>query len=197
VLISAAAGGVGTALVQIARNAGCEIFAMVGSDSKANLVTSLGASVVINYKKENPWQKIRRYGGAGPDVVFDSLGGDFVRNGIRELNKGGKMVCFGGAQMASASNILAKIRYGLSFGFYHPAQLMMQSKSLIGVNMLRIADYRPEAIQRALNAVIEELKSGKLHPVAGTLFDSEHAADAHALLESGNSTGKIAFSWVK
>lgn len=197
VLVSAAAGGVGTALVQIAHNSGCEVFAMVGSDAKANLVKSLGASVVINYKKENPWQEIRRNGGKGPDVVFDSLGGSFVKNGIKELNKGGKMVCFGGAQMAAASNIFAKIQYGLSFGFYHPAQLMMQSKALIGVNMLRIADHRPEAIQRALSAVISDVTAGHLRPVEGTLYSVEDAAKAHEFLESGNSTGKIAFSWVK
>ena len=82
-------------------------------------------------------------------MIFDSIGGASVRKGLRLLGAGGRIVCLGGA--AHSRGRLQAVRtlaFAMSFGFSHPVGLMMASKSIIGVNMLRIADERPQALIR-------------------------------------------------
>jgi len=194
VLISAAAGGVGTALIQIALSKGCKVIAVVGNDQKGELVKSLGAADWYNYRKGDVHAEVLNAHGR-MDVIFDSVGGSNVSKGFQLLKYGGKMVCYGAAQMSSQRNIFSKIRFGLAFGFYHPAQFMMNSKSFIGVNMLRLADHRPQAVQRALEGVMELYHAGKINPVEGKIFKAAQIAEAHDYLASGQSVGKIAVEW--
>ncbi len=196
VLIHSAAGGVGMALLQYALYKKCEVFATTGSDSKVDLLKQMGAHHVINTSKvafEEYIDEVSK--GEGVDVIFDAVGADFIKRGIKALAAGGRIVCYGAAQMTDATNIFSKISKGLQFGIYHPAEFMMNSKSLIGVNMLKIADNRPLVLKRCLENVVRLVDEGIFKPQGGKIFKASEIAEAHKFLEGRKSTGKVACAW--
>jgi NADPH2:quinone reductase len=197
VLVQAAAGGVGTVLVQLAKRRGCVVYGTAGSDEKLAYLRELGVDHPINYRREDFADAVRRLRGAGGlDVVFDSLGGSAVRKGIGLLAAGGRMVCFGAAERdAGALQVLRDARFAASFGFIHPIPLLMNSKSLLGVNMLRLSDDRPDVLERVLRAVGELVLQGEVRPTVGGRFPASQIADAHELLSGRGSTGKIVVTW--
>ena len=196
VLIHSAAGGVGTALMQYAKYKNCEIFATTGSSSKVEMLKQMGAQHVIDTSKTDFEDYIHEATkGDGVDVIFDAVGASFMKKGINSLAAGGRIVCYGAAQMTDATNIFSKVVKGLQFGIYHPAQFMMNSKSLIGVNMLKIADNKPFVLQRCLQNVVRLVDEGIFKPQNGKLFKADQIAEAHKYLEGRQSTGKVACEW--
>jgi len=194
VIIHSAAGGVGTALMQYALHKHCEVFATTSSDSKINLLKQQGATHVINTAKENFYRTIKNLSPNGVDVIFDALGGKFVKQGIKLLSPGGRIVCYGASQM-TGTTFLNRAKAALQFGFYHPAQFMMSSKSLLGVNMLKIADEKPEALQYCLQDVMRLFNEGVFKPMAGKIFPAAEIANAHRYLQEKKATGKVALTW--
>lgn len=195
VLVQSGAGGVGSALIQFARYKQCEIFATAGSPEKISYITELGVHHPINYTTEDFADKIHELTrGQGVDVIFDAVGGSAVSKGMKSLAAGGRLVCYGAATLSN-KNIFGKIRAGLSFGFYHPAMLMMPSKSIIGINMLKIADSKPEMMQHCLESVVQLAKEGVFVPKASQVFPIAAVATAHNLLESRQTIGKVVLQW--
>lgn len=196
VLIHSAAGGVGTALMQYAVHKKCEIFATTGSSSKVEMLKQMGAHHVIDTSKVEFDEYIDEVTkGDGVDVIFDAVGAGFMRKGIGALASGGRIVCYGAAQMTDATNIFSKLGKAIQFGIYHPAIFMMSSKSMIGVNMLRIADNKPHVLQRCLENVVRLVEEGVFKPQEGKVFKAEDIAEAHKYLEGRQSTGKVACEW--
>ncbi len=197
VLIHAAAGGVGSLLIQLCKERGCVVYGTAGSAEKLELLRSLGVDHPINYRTADFVEEVRRLrGDAGLDVIFDSIGGSYVRRGIGLLGAGGKIVCFGAASHeAGPMQVLRSLRFLASWGLPHPVPLLMRSRSLMGVNMLRIADERPEVLGRCMRGVADLALAGRLQPVVGGKFTAAQIGDAHELLESRRSTGKIVVTW--
>lgn len=197
VLVQAAAGGVGTLLVQLAKRRGCVVYGTAGSDSKLDYLRNIGVDHPINYRSHDFAAEVRRLrGDAGLDAIFDSLGGAAVRKGLQLLGSGGRIVCFGAADRESGSfQLLRDIRFLASWGLPHPIPWLMSSKGLIGVNMLRIADNRPLVLQRCLSAVIDLALRGELQPTVGGRFTAAQIAAAHDFLASRASTGKVVVEW--
>jgi NADPH:quinone reductase-like Zn-dependent oxidoreductase len=195
VLIQSGAGGVGTALIQYAKYRGCRIFATAGSESKLNYLKALGVQHAINYNTQDFEKVINDVTEKkGVDAIFDAVGGKSIKKGIRSLSPGGRIVCYG-ASALNGKNIFGKIITALQFGFYHPAMLMMPSKSIIGVNMLQIADHHPAIIQRCLQQVMDLYKAGVFQPSIGKVFPSTAIGEAHDFLENRMSTGKVVVQW--
>ncbi|MFN8311076.1 MAG: zinc-binding dehydrogenase [Chitinophagales bacterium] len=195
VLIHSAAGGVGTALLQYAKHIGCEIFATAGSDSKVEILKKAGAHHAINYSTHDFADEVKRItGGKGVDVIFDAVGGSYVKKGFGILGSGGRILCFGAADL-SDRNIISRIGAALAFGIYHPVQFMLGSKSMMGINMLRIAENKPEALQYCLKKVVQLYSEGVFKPHVGGVFPVTELSKAHALLEGRGSTGKITVTW--
>lgn len=197
VLIHAAAGGVGTLLVQMCVERGCVVYGTAGSADKLELLGKLGVEHAINYRTSDFVAEIQRLrGAAGLDVIFDSIGGASVRRGIPLLGAGGKMVCFGAASHeAGPLQLFRSIKFLASWGLPHPVPLLMRSRSLLGVNMLRISDERPEVLARCMRGVADMALSGRLEPIVGGRFSAAEIAAAHELLESRKSIGKIVVTW--
>ena len=190
VLVQAAAGGVGTVLVQLAKRRGCVVYGTAGSDDKLAYLRQLGVDHPINYRREDFADAVRQLrGAAGLDVVFDSLGGSAVRKGLGLLAAGGRIVCFGAAERgAGALQLLRDARFAASFGFIHPIPLLINSKSLLGVNMLRLSDERPEVLQRVLRGVGELVLKGDVRPTIGGRFHASQIAEAHDFLGGRGSS---------
>lgn len=197
VLIHAAAGGVGTLLIQLAKKAEAIVFAKVSSEEKREKCLSLGADFAINYRQENYTDSIEKtIGKKRLDVSFNPVGGSTFKTDNQLLGAGSRMVLFGGSELAEGKwGILSQLNFIRKMGITVPVFLMMQSKSMIGVNMLKIADTKPEIIQFCMNEVISMHKSGVLTPENGGDFNYTEINKAHRLLESGKSIGKIAVHW--
>ncbi len=126
--------------------------------------------------------------------MFDAVGGSSVKKGIKLLAAGGRLVCYGASVMTD-KNFLGRIKAGLSFGFYHPAMLMMPSKSIIGINMLKVGDSNPGMMQRCLESVIQLTKEGVFVPRPAQIFPVSEIAKAHMMLENRQTIGKVALEW--
>ncbi len=191
VLIHAGAGGVGTALIQLCKLKNAKIYATAGSESKLDYCRKQGATVAINYAKEDFSEVIKE----PIDVAFDSLGATNFRKSYKILNRGGRIVGYGASSMTDAGNIFSKAKMGAAFGIYHPAQLLMESRSMIGVNMLRIADYKPDTLKYCMESVIQLLHEGKIDPHVGQMYAAKDIYQAHDDMESRKTIGKIGIVW--
>lgn len=194
VLIQAAAGGVGSLLVQIAKHRGCIVYG-TASTGKQDFIKKLGVDYAIDYTKDNFYDVIKG-NGHQLDTVFDSLGGTAFAKGVKLLAPGGKMVCYGAAeQLESRKNKLKLISLAVGFGLFSPISLLMQSKSIITVNMLRIADFKQSVFNEVLQNVIKMADQKIITPHVSKVFPALDIAEAHDFLESRQSTGKVVLKW--
>ena len=197
VLVQAAAGGVGTALAQLAKLKGCEVFGTAGSDEKLGYLKKIGVDHPINYRTSNFVDEVRRIlKGETLDVVFDSLGGKTYRRSKSLLGTGGRIVSFGIAERSGKKGgIFSTLKVVLDFGFMHPVGLIMKSQAAAGINMLQVADHKPLVLARCLRAVVQLADEGRLAPQTGAVFKADQIAAAHRLLEGRTSMGKIVVEW--
>ena len=199
VLIQAAAGGVGTALVQIAKRRGCVVFGTAGSPAKLDYLKKIGVDHPIDYRQNDFSKEVRSIcSDRGLDVVFDSIGGKTFRQGFNLLTSGGRIVSFGVAGMTGGRlDFIRVLRTVLGFGFFHGLQLLSNSKSVLGLNMLRIAEDKPEALQRCMVTVLDLAEKGELSPQVGGEYPADQIAEAHMFLETRQSTGKVILKWME
>lgn len=197
VLIHAAAGGVGTILIQLAKSKGAVVFAKIGDDAKLSLVKELGADYVINYNNSDYASQIETIlKGKKLDISFNAVAGSTFKKDIKLLGAGGKLFLFGGAELSRGKwGIFSQLNFVKKMGIVIPIGLMMTSKNILGVNMLKIADQKPEVLSFCLNEVIDLFKKGIIIPQIGGEFSKDEINQAHRLLESGKSTGKIVIKW--
>lgn len=195
VLIHAAAGGVGTAFVQMAKDRGCEIYGTCGSDEKIEYLKSLGVDHPINYRKKDFFEVIKKSSGTHSlDAVFDAVGGESVKKGFKLIGAGGSLVVFGAASI-TGKNIFGKLKTVFGFGWYHPLKFIMSSKAMIGVNMLRIGDNKPHVLKRCLENVVKQVEDGILDPTIAKVFTIDELTEAHNYLKGRKSIGKITVTW--
>lgn len=194
VLIHAAAGGVGIMAVQIARDAGCEVFGTVGSEEKAAFLEKLGVHHPIVHTRQDVESEVeRRLGGAGLDLVLDSLGGRSIASGMRMLAPSGRLVSIGIASLTPRqSRSLISAGMGLlKVPILHPYHMLAESKSFLGINLKRLGPSRPRLLARALCEVFEMVRQGRLRPYLDSVHAFESCATAHERLHGRQSIGKV------
>ncbi len=199
VLIHAAAGGVGTALIQLCKMKGAHVIAKVSSKEKENLVRNLGADETVNYR-EKPYAEtvsaLLNASGERLDVSFNPVAGSTFKKDWGLLGTGGRLVLFGGSELSNGKwGLLSTINFVRKMGFVVPIGLMMRSKSIIGINMLKIADFKPQVLTQCLNEVVQMVKQGKIQPIVGGVYKQGEFAKAHRLLEEGKTVGKLIVEW--
>lgn len=170
VLVEAAAGGVGSLLVQLARQAGARVVAAAGGPDKAALATELGASVTVDYSAPGWAERVRRHAGR-VDVVFDGVGGEIAAAAFGLLAGGGRFCAFG-----MASGAFARITEDEADGR--------------GITIIRGAPVAPEQMRELSQAALDEAAAGRLRPVIGQTYPLERAAEAHAALAARATIGK-------
>jgi NADPH2:quinone reductase len=196
VLIHSAAGGVGNLLVQIAVHHGCEVFAVASGTRKTEWLRSLGAHHVIDRHATDYAVQVKRVlKDARMDISFNAVGGSTFRKDMALLGSGGALVLFGGAERGSGRGPFGTLAFVWRMGLTIPIFLMMKSQSLIGVNMLRISERDPALLARCAHEVVAAVRSGWLKPHVEKVFPAEQLPEAQALLESGDSMGKVAVKW--
>lgn len=197
VLIHAAAGGVGSGLIQLCKNQGATVIAKVGDDAKLDVVKKLGADYAINYNKTDYELEIQRLlKGQKLSFSFNPVGGTTFKKDMRLLGANGKLVLFGGSELSNGKyGIVSQLNFLRKMGMLIPAFLMMQSKSVLGVNMLKIAIQEPLILKECMEEVQRLFAENKWQIVIGKVYRYTELTEAHLHLESGKSVGKLVVRW--
>jgi NADPH2:quinone reductase len=170
VLVEAAAGGVGTLLVQLAVGAGAMVLAAAGGPAKLGLAAELGASVTADYTVAD-WPE-RALAAAGPvDVVFDGVGGAVGTAAFSLLRAGGRCCT-----------------YGMASGQF--ARISDDAAASGGITLIRGVPVTPDRMRDLSGAALAAAAAGALRPVIGQTFPLARAAAAHAAIEARATTGK-------
>jgi len=170
VVVEAAAGGVGSLLVQLARNAGARVIGAVGTRHKLEVARELGASVLVDYADAQWATQIRSKVG-NVDVVFDGVGGTIGRAAFELLRPGGRFVPFG---MASGSF----------------APVSDADAGEAQVTLIRSGRRTPGELCDLAQMALQEALAGRLRPLIGQTFPLERASEAHAAIEGRATVGK-------
>ncbi|HFK1441349.1 TPA: NADP-dependent oxidoreductase [Bacillus cereus] len=181
ILIHAGSGGVGTFAIQLAKIMGATV-TTTASEAGANLVTSLGADEIINYKTEKFEDILKNY-----DAVFDTIGGATLEKSFNIIKSGGNIVSVSGMPIA---------RFGKEFGsgFFKTLLFSLASKKLTALEKKHNAQYsflfmKPSGDQ--LRTIANYIEAGKIKPVIDRVFPFEDAQKAMEYSESGRAKGKI------
>ncbi|HYL44846.1 MAG TPA: NADPH:quinone oxidoreductase family protein [Ktedonobacteraceae bacterium] len=178
VLVHAAAGGVGTLAIQLAKLLGAgTVIGTASNAQKLELIRRLGADAAINYTEENwPEQVKQATGGKGPDIILEMVGGSIAEQSLQCLAPFGRMVIYG-----AASSQIAQ---------FTGVQLMYKNQAIIGY-WLTAQLRRPDHIARAAMELMQYLIGGKLEIVVGQTFPLAAAAEAHKAIAERKTTGKV------
>jgi NADPH:quinone reductase-like Zn-dependent oxidoreductase len=194
VLLHAAAGGVGIAATQVARAEGAGTIYGTASRSKHDVIRSLGVDHAIDYTTQDFRKEVRRIAGEDQplDLVMDAIGGSSFRKSWSLLGAGGRLVCFGASSVMQGDkrSVRALARSLATTPVFHPLSMMRSSRSVIGLNMLRLWDAKG-SFDEYLAPLREGIANGKLRPVVAEAFPLERAADAHRFLAERRNIGKV------
>ncbi|WP_276281909.1 quinone oxidoreductase family protein [Halorussus caseinilyticus] len=178
VLVHAAAGGVGTAAVQLASAAGAEVFGTASTDAKLELAERLGCDHPINYEAADFAEEIDAVtDGGGVDLVLDGVGGETFARSLDALSHFGRVVAYGAASGEP--------------GEVETTRLLFENKSVLGFHLGNALQRDPQRILQSVPELEAMLADGDLEVVVGQRFDLEDAADAHAAIENRETTGKV------
>ncbi len=197
VLIHGAAGGVGSALLQLGRLAGLEMYGTCSSRG-ASAVSDLGG-IPIDYQHQDFVKEIHRLTGEGVDVVFDSIGGTHIWRSRKALRSGGMVVAYGltsslrGGRLASGRPGRRHRFRGIAiFGLYIAVGWLLPSrKRVVPYSIQWLKRLRPAWFRQDLIALFDLLQQQKIKPLIAQRFPLAEARHAHELLGNGGVTGKI------
>lgn len=177
VLVSAAAGGVGSLILQLARRDGAKIvIAAASSEEKRALTLSLGADFAVDYTVPGWQEDVRRHsGGCGADIIYDTVGGAFSRAALDALAPCGELV------------LAAMGRFGLKPEDIE--RMLGENQSIKGFSLLPLLT--PRGLQDDLGALFDLAAKGRLAVVEGGRFPLEKAAEAHRAIEERRTAGKV------
>jgi NADPH:quinone reductase-like Zn-dependent oxidoreductase len=186
VLIHAAAGGVGTAATQIAKRAGAEVWG-TASPGKHEAIRGFGVDHPVDYTRRGWHRDVPPL-----DLVLDAIGGRSFRTGYDLLRPGGRLVCFGASAVSSGEkrNVATALKTVVSMPRFNLIKQMSQSKSVIGLNMLRLWD-DAGTLDPWIGPLRELLEDGTVQPVVAEAFPFDRAPDAHRMLGERRNVGKV------
>jgi len=175
-LVHGGAGGIGSCAIQLASALGARVFATAGSEEKLELCRSLGAERAISYRDEDFVEVLRGAGGA--DVVLDNMGAKYLDRNVAALATEGRLVIIG--------------MQGGSKGQLDIGALLAKRGAVVATTLRA----RPVAEKAAICRAVEEhvwplVAAGTVRPMIGAELSLDDVAEAHALMESGEHTGKI------
>jgi NADPH:quinone reductase-like Zn-dependent oxidoreductase len=196
-LIHGAAGGVGSALLQLGRLAGLEMYGTC-SWRGASAVSDLGG-IPIDYQQQDFVKEIHRLTSEGVDVVFDGIGGTHIWRSREALRPGGTVVAYGltsslrGGRLASGGPGRRHRFRGIPiFGLYIAGGWLLPSRrQVVPYSIQWLKRLKPELFRQDLIALFDLLKQRKIKPLIAQRFPLVDARHAHELLGKGGVTGKI------
>ncbi len=178
VLVLGAAGGVGTAAIQIAKAAGARVIAAASTDEKCGLCTSIGADATINYGSKDLRDEIKRLtDGKGPDVIYDPVGGDHAESAFRSIAWRGRYLVVG-----FASGSIPSLPLNLP---------LLKVASIVGVFLGEFARREPKANAAMMAELVDWYVQGKIKPVIDRTMPMAELKAAYAHMGSRSVMGKL------
>ena len=193
VLVHMAAGGVGTAVLQLCKTVPGVVTYGTASAGKHEFLRSLGCSHPIDYRTQDYVAEVKRLtNGRGVNLVLDALGGPDWGKGYRLLAPAGLLIAFGlaNANKGGTRRIAHVLGQLVRSPLFRPMQLMGDNRGVAGVNMAHLWQ-ETALLRREIGALMELYQRGAIKPHIGGSFPFSRAADAHAELEHGRNVGKI------
>lgn len=180
VLVSAAAGGVGSLLVQLATRAGAKtVIAAASTVDKLDFVRSIGAHAGVNYTQADWVEQTRAAsGGAGPDIIYESVGGTVTNASLKALAPLGQLVIYGALNIQS-----------FQLGVPELLGLIFKNQSVTGFAFAPLLT--PEGLRTALVELFELAVRGQIRVTISETFPLEHVGEAHRALEGRRTIGKL------
>ena len=176
VLIHGAAGGVGTAGIQVARGLGARTIAVVSSDEKEQVAREAGADEVV--RSDGPWKdQAKELSGGGVDVVLDPVGGDRFTDSLRSLAEGGRAVVVG-----FTAGSIPEVRVN---------RLLLKNTEVVGAGWGAYVLGKPDVNRETGAAVNRMVDDGVVRPLVGARFPLERASEALELIDGRGATGKV------
>ena len=176
VLVHGAAGGVGTAAIQVAKALGARTFGVVSSDEKAEVARDAGADEVL--RSDGPWRdEAKALSGGGVDIVLDPVGGDRFIDSIRSLREGGRVLVVG---FTGGSIPEVKVN-----------RLLLNNTEVVGAGWGAYVMGKPDVWREIGAAVSELVDAGQVSPIVGARFPLERAGKALGLLDERAALGKV------
>ncbi len=193
-LVHSAAGGVGSALVQLGKAAGCRITGVVGASHKLDTVKNLGADDVIDKSSKNLWQEAESHSPDGYDVIFDANGPETLKASYNHLSPGGKLVVYGFHSMLKKGkgtlDWLRVIWGYLATPRFNPLNMTGDNRSVLAFNLSYLFDQN-WMLQEGMTHILGLFEQRKISPPAISVYPLENVQQAHRDLESGNTIGKL------
>ncbi|HEX8825975.1 MAG TPA: medium chain dehydrogenase/reductase family protein [Archangium sp.] len=193
-LVHSAAGGVGSALLQLGRIAGCRTVGVVGSTHKVETARALGAEVVIDKSREELWRAAEQASPRGYDVVLDANGVATLRESYRHLARPGKLVIYGFHSMlprqGGRPNWVKLASDFVRTPRFDPLKLTNDNASVLAFNLSYLFEQRG-VLEESMVRLLAWVDEGRITPPPVTRFPLDRVADAHRALESGSTVGKL------
>jgi NADPH2:quinone reductase len=183
ILIQGGSSGIGVTAIQMAKAFGAHVLVTAGSDAKCQACLALGADHAINYRTQDFVAEVKALThGRGADVILDRVAGDYIGRELQCVADDGRI-----AVIAVQGGSTSQIDAGL---------LLRKRVSLTGSTLRpRSIAYKTRLAQALRERVWPLIAQGTVKPVIHRVFDAEHAAQAHALMESSTHVGKIVLRW--
>jgi NADPH2:quinone reductase len=176
VLVHGAAGGVGTASIQVAKGLGARTFGVVSTDEKEKVAREAGADEVL--RSDGAWKdQARELSGGGVDVVLDPVGGDRFTDSLRSLRENGRVVVVG---FTGGSIPEVKVN-----------RLLLGNTEVVGAGWGAYVMSKPELSQQIGAEITRLIAEGFVRPIVGARFPLERAAEALQLIDERGATGKV------
>ncbi len=176
VLVHGAAGGVGTAALQVAAGLGARTIAVVSSDEKARVAREAGAGEVL--RSDGPWKdEAREVSGGGVDVVLDPVGGERFTDSLRSLREDGRLVVVG-----FTGGAIPEVRVN---------RLLLGNVEVVGAGWGAYAVPKPALCGEIGAALAAMIEWGAVRPIVGARFHLERAAEALEAIDERRATGKV------
>jgi NADPH2:quinone reductase len=176
VLVHGAAGGVGTASLQVAKGLGARTIAVVSNDEKEQVARDAGADEVV--RSDGPWKdEAKELSGGGVDIVLDPVGGDRFTDSLRSLREGGRAVVVG---FTGGSIPEVKVN-----------RLLLNNIDVVGAGWGAYVMSKPKVHGEIDAALRPMMEAGIVRPIVGARFPLERAADALNLIDGRGATGKV------
>lgn len=191
VLVTAAAGGVGTAAVKLAEALGCEVYGMAGSGVKFEYIRSNGAIDVFSYSDDKSFRDLIAVSG-GIDVVIELVGGDVFRKSVQCLNPFGR-VCVGGFASLDLNklNPFSWIKTWMDIPRVDIGRLSKNSIGVMSCHVGYLLDRNPEMLMDIYNEMTGYITKNSIKPFVCRVFSLDECAEAHRFIESRKSCGKV------
>jgi NADPH:quinone reductase-like Zn-dependent oxidoreductase len=194
ILVHSAAGGVGSALLALARIAKLDVVAIVGGPPKVQVARDLGARVVIDKSREKLWPAVERASKDGYHVILDANGAETLAQSYAHLASPGKLVVYGFHTMlprqGGKPNWARLAVDWLRTPRFNPLQMTNENRSVLAFNLSYLFEEK-SFLRDAMGKLLAWVSSGEMAAPKVTTYAFERVADAHRDIESGKTTGKL------